>query len=456
MTNDGYRRTGYRVPGTWYRITLLEALALGFAICFFASGLRAQTSTNESKLLPPPTPAAASAEPGSELTVTLLTMGPGDEVWEEFGHNAIWIHDEAHGTDIAYHWGVFDFRDKDFYPNFIRGKMRYLMGAFDFNETVDAYRQTNRTVWAQELNLTPAQRYSLAQFIAWNVRPENRYYHYDYYRDNCSTRVRDALDAALGGVIKRASESVPTGTTYRFHTGRLTQGDWPVFTGTMAGLGEPTDRPITAYEEMFLPVKLKDHLRTMRVSTNGVSVPLVKSERVLVQATRVPEAVDVQRGIAGYLAIAGILLLIGGGLLFAQSGKPTAALLVAALWSVVAGLGGMVLAGLWAFTDHIYSYRNENVLQMTPLSLVLLVLLIRVITAARDAKGNSAHRVSSAYRWALIVAALSVAGFLIQALPMFNQVNGDIVALAMPLHIGVALMLLALTRRTELRDRPKA
>ena len=388
------------------------------------------------------------AEPGSELTVYLLTMGPGDQAWEKFGHNAIWIHDAANGSDIAYHWGVFDFKDKDFYPNFIRGKMRYMMGAFDFDETIDVYRQANRTVWAQELNLTPAQRFSLAQFISWNVRPENRYYRYDYYGDNCSTRVRDALDAALGGVIKKASESVPTSTTYRFHTERLTQDDWPIFTGTMIGLGEPTDRPITAYEEMFLPVKLKDHLRTMRVSTNGVSVPLVKNERVLVQATRPPEDVEVRRGMAGYLVIAAIVLLVGAGLFAAQRGStPIAALALASGWSLIAGLGGVLLAGLWGLTDHVYSYRNENLFQLNPLSLIGLVVLHR---AAWSRKGDAAAaaRILTAYRWAVMIAALSVAGFVLQALPSFTQGNGDVIALAMPIHVGVAVMLMILRRRS--------
>ena len=375
-------------------------------------------------------------------------MGPGDQVWEKFGHNAIWIHDASNGSDVAYHWGVFDFRDKDFYPNFIRGKMRYLMGAFDFNETLDFYRQSNRTVWAQELNLTPAQRYSLAQFIYWNVRPENRYYRYDYYRDNCSTRVRDAIDGALGGVIKKNFQNVPTSTTFRFHTERLTQDDWPIFTGTMAGLGEPTDRPISAYEEMFLPVKVKDGLRTMRVLQNGVSVPLVKNERVLFQATRPPEAVDVHRGIGGYLLIAALVLILGGGLLVVQGGtKPTGALAVAAIWSFVAGFGGSVLAGLWLFTEHIFSYRNENLLQMNPLSLVVMFLLLRLLWTRRTDAAAISRRVDSAYRWALVVSAISVAGFLIQILPWFNQVNGDIVALVMPLHLGVAWLLMVLSRR---------
>jgi hypothetical protein len=86
-------------------------------------------------------PAAAqqppNPDPGSELTVYLLTMGPGDQVWEKFGHNAIWIHDERNRTDVAYHWGLFDFADRNFLPNFIKGRMRYSMGAFDFDDTIN-------------------------------------------------------------------------------------------------------------------------------------------------------------------------------------------------------------------------------------------------------------------------------------------------------------------------------
>jgi len=429
---------------------LMAAVGGLFAL---SASLGGQPSTNSVRTAPAQSPAAIAAEPGSDLTVYLLTMGPGDQVWEKFGHNAIWIHDAANGTDIAYHWGVFDFRDKDFYPNFIRGKMRYLMGAFDFNETIDFYRQSNRTVWAQELNLTPAQRYSLAQFVAWNVRPENRYYRYDYYRDNCSTRVRDALDGALGGVIRKTFVNVPTSTTFRFHTERLTQGDWPIFTGTMAGLGQPTDRPITAYEEMFLPVKLKDHLETARVSSNGVSVPLVKSERVLVQATRVPEDVEVRRGMTGYLVMSFVaLILIIGAFALKSSGKPAIALSLIAIWSLVAGLSGVLLAGLWACTDHVYSYRNENLFQLNPISLIVLVVVIRLLTA-RAGDPSWISRVSSAQRWSFIVAALSVGGFVLQILPMFRQANGDIIALVMPIHVGVAAVLTILKRRGQTDSR---
>ncbi len=380
-------------------------------------------------------------------------MGPGDQVWEKFGHNAIWIHDAVAGSDVAYNWGLFDFADKDFIPRFVQGRMRYSMGAFDMRETVDMYRRTNRTVWAQELNLSPAERKKLADFVEWNNKPENRQYHYDYYRDNCSTRIRDAIDGALGGVIKAASEGVPTRTTYRFHTSRLTQADWPIFTGTMIGLGQPTDRDINAWEEMFLPVRMKDRLRSVSVSRAGVSEPLVRSERILVQATRPPEDSRVRRGWLGYLAIAAVILGLGTVLLKLgkANGPATGALTLAAIWSFSAGVAGTMLGALWAFTDHLYSYRNENVLQITPMSLVLAVLLVRLIWIRRKSPDSPAAeaRKQSALRFARIVAGLSVLGFALQLLPAFDQVNGDVIALVLPLHLGVIALLLAIGAKEE-------
>jgi hypothetical protein len=427
---------------------VIRSLGVAFAAVTLATAAAAQPSTTEGTPLSTATAATPSTAPGEQLTVYLVTIGPGDQVWEKFGHNAVWIHDEPNHTDIAYHWGVFDFADKDFIPRFVQGRMRYSMGAFDMNETIEQYRLSNRTVWAQELNLTPAERQEIADFVAWNYRPENRLYHYDYFRDNCSTRVRDALDAALGGAIMRETGNVPTGTTYRFHTARLTQDDWPVFTGTMMGLGEPVDRPISAWEEMFLPVRLMDRLRSMRVARPGGTAPLVTNERVLFQASRAPEDTVVRRGIGGYLAIAAAIIALGLALWLSggREGRSAGALALAALWSVIAGLGGSFLAGLWAFTDHRYSYRNENVLQLSPLSLILAALVIRLIWKRRRSARSTTSRAT--LRFAIAIASLSVLGFMIQLLPGLNQVNGDVIALAMPLHLAVVALLLGLTAQS--------
>jgi hypothetical protein len=150
-----------------------------------------------------------------------MTMGIGERVWERFGHNAILVEDRARGTAQAYNYGMFDFRQKNFLLNFIKGRMWYWMQGFGLAPTLDIYVRANRSVWVQELNLTPAQRLSLARFLEWNERPENRFYRYDYYRDNCSTRVRDAIDKAINGRLRAATDTIQTPYSYRWHTARL-------------------------------------------------------------------------------------------------------------------------------------------------------------------------------------------------------------------------------------------
>jgi hypothetical protein len=315
------------------------------------------------------------------------------------------------------------------------------------SQTIDAYRQANRTVWAQELNLRPQERQKLADFVAWNIRPENRYYSYDYFRDNCSTRVRDVLNDALGGVIEASTDTVATTTTYRFHTSRLTQDSWWVFTGTMIGLGEPVDRPISAWEEMFLPVRMKDRLVAVTVPRANGNEPLVINEQVLFEATRPAEESTVNVGMLWYFAIALAVIAVGAGLVFLrrQGTGGGGAIALATAWNIVAGIAGTLLAFLWAFTDHLYSYRNENLFQLNPLALVTAAFLIRAFWKRyRQGADASGPAVRDALRISVAVATLSALGFVIQAVPGIDQVNGDVIALALPLHLGVVALLVAL------------
>ena len=428
--------------GTWY-------LVLGTRRRLPAVRCPLRTAAITAVLISFALPSAAQSQeaadiPGSELTIYLMTMGAGDQVWEKFGHNAIWIHDSARHTDIAYNWGLFDFNAVDFFPRFLKGDMLYSMGGFDIEATIEVYREANRPVWAQELNLTPAQRLSLATFIEWNNRPENRSYHYDYYRDNCSTRVRDILDRALGGVIKQASERVPSGTTYRSHTRRLTQDAPWVYVGTLLGLGHPVDRPISRWEEMFLPVRLRDDIRGIRVrDATGTSVPLVKREMTLFGSTRPPEPLAPSTHLFVYLVFGLLVLslvlilrhLADGG----SNGARIALLLVAGSWNLVVGILGTGLAALWLFTNHVYSYYNENILQANFLSLILAVMIFASFRR-RERQGRGVVG-QATERLAWIVAALATAGFAIKILPAFHQVNGEIVAMMLPAHVGIALAL---------------
>src|SRR3954468_17942225 len=254
------------------------------AITGAASPLPAQNVTAPQVVAP------QVAEPGSQLTVYLVTFGWGDAVWERFGHNAIWIKDRARNTDMTYNWGMFDFNQPHFIWRFVTGDTKYWMEPIDLQSMLTYYKRFNRSILAQELNLTPAQRLKLQQFVMLNALPQNKFYRYDYYRDNCSTRLRDALDHALSGQLQTATVSRMTTGTYRWHTQRLMTGDLPMYTGVTLALGRPADKPLSMWQEMFLPVRMANDLRSVTVAdTADNQIPLVKSERAIYTAGRAPE-----------------------------------------------------------------------------------------------------------------------------------------------------------------------
>ncbi len=395
-------------------------------------------------------PAASSGPsvPGAELTVYVMTMGPGDLVWERFGHNALWIHD-GRGTDIAYNYGLFDFMQENFILRFIQGEMLYWMEGVDADRTVEFYARSNRTVWVQELNLTPAERDELRDFLEWNALLENRYYRYHYYYDNCSTRVRDVIDRVLGGRIAAQTASVPSGATFRSHTRRLTSNDPSVYTGLMLGLGQPVDRPISLWEEMFLPLKMRQTLNSLTVvDSAGVEQPLVLSEQVLYRSTDGPLPTEPPNWLAWYLLagalVGGSIALLARGSTHSRAARG-AFLSLSVIWSLFAGTGGLILIDLWAFTDHTTSYRNENIFQLNPLSLALIVLLPAMVYGWR--------RVTMPVRWtAYGAAAIATVGLLIQLLPGVDQVNGGVIAMALPIHLAIAWSVHELTKTRALKS----
>jgi hypothetical protein len=400
--------------------------------------------------LPPYRRTAVPSEPGSELTVYLMTMGPGRAVWERFGHNAIWIHDPVQGTDKAYNYGLFDLRQENFLVRFLQGRMWYWMQGFPAQSYVELYRQANRSVWIQELEMPPKARRELQEFLEWNERPENRFYHYDYYRDNCSTRVRDALDRVLGGRIREKTFTLPTGKTYRFHTQRLTANDPLIYTGLLLALGQPVDRPISAWEEMFLPLALREHLRSISVpGSDGHPTPLVRSERTLFESSATPPPDRPPFWLPIYL---GIGLVLGSAifLLGARAERSRLArvglIVLGGTWALVVGVVGLVLAGLWGLTDHTAAYNNENLLQANLLALALLWLV------PKAARGSPVG--GRAVILAGIVAGLSQLGLVLKLLPAFYQVNGEIIALALPIHLGVAAGVWQLCRSYSTRKLP--
>ena len=221
-----------------------------------------------------PTAQAQLEEPPQ---VSLLTFAPGEVYWQRFAHNALLLR-AASGQAAVFNYGIFDFRQKNFFLNFARGRMLYRLDVDSLDRTLRLYAAEGRWIYEQRLDMSVEQRRELAAYLAANLKPENVEYRYDYFADNCSTRVRDALDTVLGGQLREQLEPQPTAVTYRSEVLRLMAPEPPLMIGMDLGLGPRVDRPIDLWQRSFLPLTLMEAVRGVRVEGGGASRPLVQAE----------------------------------------------------------------------------------------------------------------------------------------------------------------------------------
>ena len=317
-----------------------------------------------------PAHAGVANAPGANLQVTMITYGPGETYWERFGHIAIELRDSQNGEAISFNYGVFDFDEKGFLLNFARGRMHYLMDAEPTDVDTGWYVQAGRSITRQRLALAPEQAAALRDFLLWNLRPENARYDYDYYVDNCSTRVRDALDKALGGILKTTLAARPGATTYRQQTDRLMSAQPWLMLLLDLGLGPYTDQPLSAWQEAFIPMSLQHELRTVQVPDgHGGQKPLVSEEHE-VSPNRVQAPPAQAPDLRGPLALAGATLAVL--LVFARRRLPTLHAVLATTWLTLAGAAGLLMLGLWLFTTHHSAWANANLLLFNPLAFALI------------------------------------------------------------------------------------
>jgi hypothetical protein len=217
-------------------------------------------------------PVPARAETADSADVYLITCAPGNAIYSVYGHTAIRIVIRETGFDMAYNWGIFDFSTPHFAYRFAKGKLDYMLGAYPYERFLQEYVSEERPVWSQKLNLTGTEKERLFALINENLKPENAKYRYDFFFDNCATRVRDiVIAAATDTVILPEKEKL---NSFRQlidpHQKVL---PWIDFGADML-LGLQSDRKATVSDEMFLPLYLRDNFAKTVIVREGVQVPL--------------------------------------------------------------------------------------------------------------------------------------------------------------------------------------
>ncbi|HEY2346421.1 MAG TPA: DUF4105 domain-containing protein [Xanthomonadaceae bacterium] len=359
--------------------------------------------------------------------IGLVTMGPGEEYWARFGHDAILVDDRADdpaSEPTLYNFGYFNPDAPDFFLHFAEGRAEYQLVALPARVDLAQYAQAGRGASLQWLAFTPAQAIKLQQRLEWNVRPENATYPYDYFTKDCTTRVRDALDYALDGNLHAQLSTPSHGLTYRAEAVRLGAPDWWLGLSMHFALGPYADRPLSLWDEAFIPSRLQDSLRTVRTADGK---PLVTAEVTLLPQRLPPAPSDVPQWrmwfvLAGFGLAA--LFLIGSR----YAPRSTAAL--AGLFWLKCGLLGTGLIAIWCFTTHVAIWGNENILLTSPLCFALLPGAWATLRGRAPARWH-AH--------ALLLVALSAgAALFLKCLPFRIQSNGDWIALLLPIHLALA------------------
>lgn len=306
--------------------------------------------------------------------ISVLTLGPSQaEVFTAFGHSAFRVHDPLNRIDVAYNYGVFDFERPNFYLNFARGNNVYMLGVFDYQHFEYAYIADNRYIHEQVLNLRGDQKQRLFEFLQWNARPENRDYLYDYFYDNCATKIPEVMLTVFGDSIVFDGSYIETDYSFRELTDLyLQQQPWGDL-GIDVGLGLPTDKKATPYEYMFLPDFVESGFAHATILQEGKRVPLVRDTRVIYESA--PE--EYSPGPFHPLAVFIVFLLVTFYVSYRDLKRKKRSMLFDNVLFGAVGLLGVALLLLWTCTNHHAAAKNLNLLWALPTHLVAVIAFKR-------------------------------------------------------------------------------
>jgi hypothetical protein len=324
------------------------SLRLCFLVILFSMGAFAQ---------------AQPQVPDSTTQVSLVTIGPGGDLYSGFGHSLLWFDDPAKGIELAYNYGTFSFQEGNFYVKFLRGTLPYAVSRGPLIPQLDFYAQVeNRSITQQVLNLSTAQKQKLFALLNENYLPQNRVYAYRFFYDNCATRLQDMVIAACGSDLRYSGYTHET-RTFREWIDKYAyrQNPWADF-GMDLAIGKPADETATPMQATFLPDNLHDAFADAQVMLDGTLQPLVKARNVLYSAK--------ERPAPGFFtpSMTFWLLAIAVGLFtFGQLKTNSINFIFDKVLFNLCAVAGVFLLFLWFGTNHEDTVRNWDILWANPL-----------------------------------------------------------------------------------------
>lgn len=300
--------------------------------------------------------------------ISILTVGPGENLYDKFGHSAFRISDDENNWDWAFNYGTYDFNTPNFYTKFAKGKLLYALSIEPYDNFKNRYIRENRWIKEQTLNLTYTEKRALFDFLIQNARPENKNYKYDFFYDNCATKIRDVVVQALDNKVNYNDSFVEENYTLRELIQKNVHWNTWGSLGMDVAIGAVTDINASAWEYQFLPDYVYKAAQTATISRDGTKEPLVQNTTTIFEA---PDTIRAPEFFMSPLFVFGLLAILILGITIRDYRQQSRTRLLDAFIFGITGIIGIVLCWLWFATDHSSTANNYNLLWAFPFSFLI-------------------------------------------------------------------------------------
>lgn len=313
------------------------------------------------------------SQPSNDTVAYLLTCGPGTETYSIYGHSALRIVIPEKHLDTVYNWGVFDFNTPNFVWKFAKGRLDYMVIGESLKGFLQGYFFEQRFVYSQKINIDPVETRKLVSLINENLKPENIKYRYDFFYDDCSTRIRDLLEKSIGEKLKYPPAESGKIPTFRDLVGKY-QNPYPWYKfGVDLLMGSTTDKRAEFRDRMFLPIDMKDALSETVIHRSGKMIPLLQNPEVLLDFDAPVIKQKFITSPPSVFTFVIILILILAARIKSYRIIRLIDIVIYSVFSILFVL--MVFFNF--FTDHKQMQWNLNIIWLNPFILACLITLIQ-------------------------------------------------------------------------------
>ena len=313
--------------------------------------------------------ALAGPQLSNQAKISLLTCSPGDQLYTLYGHSAIRVNDPVVGFDLVFNYGTFDFDTPNFYLKFGKGDLNYWLNYYSFKRFVASYSYYQQSVTEQEINLTTREKQRLLDALLENAEEANKYYRYDFFFDNCATRIRDIiLDNVDGDVVY--TNQADNGLTFRALLHQYQSHVPWISDGLDIILGLKTDDLADRSNQMFLPDYMKSHFANAQINNRGESRPLLLETQTVISFDKQTDDEQISPSrVVWFLLIVSLFI---GFVEIKKRKKPM--VFINRILLTLTGSVGCLIFFLWFLSRHSVTGDNFNMLWAMPFNLFLAFL----------------------------------------------------------------------------------